>query len=410
MSVRVRLRPAKLGGLCRRSLSHQSTHCGRNFLKEKKKNMTTKITPTATFGFKLLSREVAQKPNENVLVSPVSVSVALGMTANGARGATLESLIRGLSLTGPADGIAAHNADYAALLGELKGSKLGVTLNIANALWAADGVEFNPDFLATCWNKFKAAVNVEDFADKATLDNINQWCADKTNKKITKILEELDPSNIMYLLNAVYFKGTWTEQFDKNATKDGAFQTPGGSKQHPLMFRAGNMLHAKTADYEAVALPFGTEKRIHLYVFLPNQGKTPVDIVNGFNQETFTAAVQSFSESDGVLKLPRFKVEYGNQLNASLKALGMEPAFLKTADFSGMGDGLDELHITDVQHKTFASFDEEGGEAAAVTSVGVGFECVAAPPWQLTVNKPFVAVLADKDTGAVLFNGVVYNP
>lgn len=372
--------------------------------------MTTKVTPTATFGFNLLAREAARKPNENVLVSPVSVSVALGMTANGARGATLEALIKGLALNGPTDQFATHNADYQTLLGELKGSKLGVTLNIANAIWARDGVEFSPDFLAACWNRFKATVNVEDFTDQATLDNINNWCADKTNKKITSILEAIDPNNVMYLLNAVYFKGTWTEQFDKNDTTDGDFHTPGGTKKHPLMFRTGDMLHARTVNYEAVALPFGTEKRIHLYVFLPADGKTPLDIVNGFDETTFNAALGDFYESEGVLKLPRFKVEYGNQLNESLKALGMEPAFKRTADFSGMGGDLDGLHITDVQHKTFASFDEEGGEAAAVTSVGMGFECVAVPPWQLVVDKPFVAVLADKTTGAVLFNGVVYNP
>jgi len=373
-----------------------------------------KITPTSSFGFKLLAQEVAKKPGENVLISPVSISVALGMTANGARGSTLAALVNGLSLGSPTDSFATHNDGYGGLLNELKGSKLGVTLNIANAIWAREGVQFSPDFLAACWNRFKATVNVEDFLDPQTLENINNWCGDKTNKKITKILEEVDPNNVMYLLNAVYFKGQWTDQFDKNATTDGAFQTPGGSKQHPLMFKNADMLHAKTDTYEAVALPFGKEKRIHLYVFLPNQDKTPADLVKAFDETSFTAATQRFHESEGVLKLPRFKVEYGNQLNDSLKTLGMEQAFNRTADFSGMAhpdhlDALDGLHITDVQHKTFASFDEEGGEAAAVTSVGMGLECIRMP-WQLTVDRPFVAVLADKDTGANLFAGVINNP
>ncbi|MDZ4837389.1 MAG: serpin family protein [Candidatus Melainabacteria bacterium] len=370
--------------------------------------MSSSITPTASFGFALLSQELAQKPNENVLISPVSVSVALAMTANGARGDTLAALVNGLRLTGPTDSFAAHNQSYGSLLNELKGTKLGVTLQLAQALWAAEGTDFDADFLSACWKEYKAAVNVEDFAAPDTLEHINQWCSDKTNGKITSILEEINPNNVMYLLNAVYFKGEWTEKFDKNDTEDGAFQTPDGSKQHPLMKRSGEILHSRSADYEAVALPFGTAKRIHLYVFLPAEGKTPADLAATFDEASWTAATQRFHESDGTLHLPRFKVEYSNQLNDSLKALGMEPAFKKTADFSGMGD-LPGLHITDVQHKTFASFDEEGGEAAAVTSVGMGFEsCMM--PWELTVNRPFLAVLADPTTGAILFAGSIVNP
>lgn len=367
-----------------------------------------KVTPTATFGFALLQEEIAQKPKENVLVSPVSVSVALGMVANGAKGDTLTGIAKGLGLSGVTDSFAAQNAGYAALLNELKGSNLGVKLSIANSIFAQSGVEFDKGFLGTCCKEFKAQVDVSDFADLKTLETINKWCSDKTNGKINSILDEIDPLNIMYLLNAVYFKGEWTTKFDKSQTSDGDFAATGGTKKHPLMFRNGDMEYSETAEYQLVALPFGTEKRIKLYIFLPAVGKTPADLVKGLDEVSYTEAIAGLYERDGALMLPRFKLEYGNQLNASLEALGMQKAFTRAADFSGMGADLDGLHITDVQHKTVAAFDEDGGEAAAVTSVG-GFESFCAP-WEMTVNRPFVAVLGDVGTGAVLVAGVVYDP
>ena len=370
--------------------------------------VNTNITPTAGFGFNLLRAEVAAHPNENVLVSPVSVSVALGMTANGALGTTQAAMVKALALGEPGESFAPHNARYAALLNELKGSKLGVKLSIANAIWAAEGTEFEQDFLTTCWQKFKSVINVADFADPETLVALNKWCADNTNNLITKILEEIDPQNLMYLLNAVYFKGTWTTKFDKDDTTDQPFQTAGGSKQHPLMFRSGDMRYTQTADYQLVALPFGEAKRINLYVFLPAVGKSPVDVLAGLNQESYEGTLAALWESDGQLHLPRFQLDYAAQLNKSLEALGMGPALKKGADFSAMCKSP-ALHITDVQHKTFAKFDEEGGEAAAVTSVGMGFESVCMT-WTMKVDRPFVAVLADEQTGAVLFAGVVYNP
>ena len=366
------------------------------------------VIPTAGFGFNLLRAEAGAHPNENVLISPVSISVALGMTANGARGATQAAIAKALALGETGESFAPQNDLYASLLNELKGSKLGVKLSIANAIWAAEGTDFEQDFLSTCWQKFKSVINVADFADPETLEAINKWCADNTNNLITKILDEIDPQNVMYLLNAVYFKGSWTNKFDVNATADHAFQTAGGSKQHPLMFASGDMRYSQTADYQLVALPFGESKRINLYVFLPAKGKSPVDVLAGLDQTTYPAALAGLHACDGVLYLPRFQLSYKAQLNESLEKLGMGPALRRGADFSAMCKGQ-ALHITDVQHKTFAKFDEEGGEAAAVTSVGVGFESVV-QTWIMKVDRPFVAVLGDEQTGAVLFAGLVYNP
>lgn len=367
--------------------------------------------PTAKFGFELLKKEAAAHPGENVLVSPLSVSVALGMTANGARNKTLSGMLSALGLKDAADGNASNNQAYANLLAELKGSKLGVKLAIANAIWAQEGFEFNPDFLTTNWKYFKAAVNVSDFGDPETLEVINKWANDNTNGKIPSILGEIDPQVVMYLLNAVYFKGEWSEKFDKTKTSDQPFAAASGSKQHPLMFRRGDMRYTESAEdgYQMVALPFGEAKRISLYAILPLETSSVGELLAKLDGDKFLTACKQLDESDGVLWLPRFELKYDAELNDSLKALGMADAFDKGADFSGLRSDPPKLYITEVKHKTFARFDEEGGEAAAVTSVGMGFECVQRT-WQMRVDRPFLAVLADETTGAILFAGVVANP
>jgi serpin B len=371
----------------------------------------TATAPTAKFGFALLKKEAAAHPSENVLVSPLSVSVALAMTANGARNSTLAGMLSALGLPDNGDQNAANNQAYANLLAELKGSKLGVKLAVANAIWAQEGFEFDPDFLTTNWKYFKAAVNVSDFAEPETLEAINKWANDNTNGKIPTILKVLDPQVVMYLLNAVYFKGEWTSKFDKSKTSDQPFAAAGGSKQHPLMYRHAEMRHMQSEDesYQMVALPFGEAKRISLYVMLPAEGKSVNDLLAQMDGDKFLAACKQLYEADGHLWLPRFELNYDAQLNDSLKALGMGEAFDNGADFSGLRSQPPKLFISEVKHKTFARFDEEGGEAAAVTSVGMGFECVV-QTWRMRVDRPFLAVLADESTGAILFAGVVVTP
>lgn len=366
-----------------------------------------KVNPTASFGFALLQKEIAQNPNENVLVSPVSVSLALSMVANGAKGDTLTGIAKGLGLSGTTDSFAAQNASYADLLNDLKGSKLGVKLSIASSIFAQSGVEFDQDFLGTCWNEFKAEVEVSDFTDPKTLEAINKWCSDRTDGKITSILDEIDPLIFMHLLSAVYFNGVWTIEFNKNETTDEDFEAATGTKRCPFMCRYGAMEFCRNIDYELVALPFGEAERIKLYVFLPSVGKTPEDMLRVLDNDFYKKALSQLYRHDGSLSLPRFRLEYCNQLDASLAALGMETAFGRTADFSGMGGGFSGVHIKGVQHKTVAIFDEDGCRAAGSEDVGEGFECM---PWVVKINRPFVVVIGDSDTGAVIFAGVVYNP
>jgi len=371
------------------------------------------LAPTAAFGFDLLRKEVAANSGKNVLVSPTSVSIALAMAANGAVGTTKEGMTQALGIDSLGD---AANLAYANLINALDGDKLGVELAIANAIWAHQGCDFVPSFLDTNGRFFKAAVNTSDFGNPATLDAINQWVSDNTKKKIGKILSEISPDKIMFVLNAVYFKGSWTTKFDKKNTKDRPFTTPSGSREHPIMFRTDkNMRHASTENAQVVALPFGDAKkqrRVNLIVILPNVGTPVEDVVNGLSADTLSGYYQQLWQREVNLYLPKFEVEFDATLNGTLEALGMDQAFdARRADFSGLLPKTQgNPYIAEVKHKTFARVDEDGAEAAAATSVGFALECLPPPPVEFNVNRPFIALIADEDSGAVLFAGVINDP
>lgn len=371
------------------------------------------IAPTAAFGFNLLRAEAQSNSGQNVLLSPLSISAALGLTANGARGTTLQIMNKVLGLPDYKDDNAFNSRAYANLLADIKDKNLGVKLSVANAIWAQEGIEFCDEFFTRGVRDFKANLMDADFSDPRTLRAINTWVKAYTQDKIETILDEINPAAVMYLLNALYFKGTWKNQFDRSLTKDLTFHAAGGDKQHPTMFRNGEMRYGETGDYQIVALPFGEgdAKRVHLYVLLPAAGKTAEQVVGALDGDKFFREIcaQRLYERDGNLWLPRFSLEYKVELVETLTTLGMGEAFSDGANFAGMHETL-KLHISRVIHKCIAAFDEEGGELAAATAVEMEYESVAAAPWEMRVDRPFVAILADEETGVVIGAGIVINP
>ena len=365
------------------------------------------LAPTTAFGIGLLKNEIKTNSGENVLISPISVSIALAMPMNGAHGDTQKEILQGLSLP-DYGGLQTTNLSYANLLADLADNEaLGVDLKIANAIWANRDVTFKQEFLDTNSQSFKAQVTSADFAAPATLAAINQWASDNTKTLIPTILDSISPDHIMFLLNAVYFKGEWNVKFDKSLTKEEDFHAPTGSVKCHLMQRSDEMLYQRGANFEAVKLPFGDSKRINLYVYLPNDGISVDNFVGGLTEATIANLAIWDWLSEGTLLLPRFQLDYETELNDGLKKLGMNRAFSSDADFSGMAGG--KVSISEVKHKTFAKFDEEGGEAAAVTAVSMATECVRMP-WTMRCDRPFVAALYDEGTGSLLFIGVVNAP
>lgn len=211
---------------------------------------------------------------------------------------------------------------------------------------------------------------------------------------------------VMFLLNAIYFKGKWSEAFDKSMTYSRAFNSEEGEVSAMFMNREAELRYVGNKSYQAVALPFGASGRVVLYVVLPAQGANIDEFVQNFDGAVFSALKQAY-KSEVELSLPRFQVEFDTDLKASLGKLGMSEALSAGADLSGLADA--SMYISQVKHKTFARFDEDGGEAAAVTAVGVALECVRMVP-RIDVDRPFITALVDETTDTLLFIGKVSTP
>lgn len=372
----------------------------------------TATVPTTSLALALLRKEVAAKSGENVIISPLSITTALGMTANGARGDTLNGIVKALGLT--TSDIAQINAAYKALLATLRRPGLGVTLDIANGIFARQGIAFNPAFLDVNTANFGALVKSMDFDSQDAVDFINNWVSDNTKKKIQGILKGgIDANTIMFIINAVYFKGEWNVKFDKSLTKTETFAAAGGNIQHPLMYRNDEMVYGNDWDngvYEYVSLPFGDSKAVRMVVLLPGNGKAPEDVLEVLTVEKLDQIGSQNYSSEGELWLPRVEIEYGNDLKDSLIALGMDDAFDSTkADLTGLYSGDGNAFIKRVKHGCVFKVDEEGAEGAAYTSVEVGLECISRP-FAMRVDRPFVKFVVDSESKSVLFAGVVNNP
>ena len=356
------------------------------------------------FGFKLLSEVVGQSDGGNVFISPLSVSIALGMTYNGTAGTTEEGMRACLEfgdLTREE-----INQGYKDLIELLCNMDPRVTMEVANSIWYRQGFEVLQAFIDIMTTYFDALVTAVDFTDPGTKDVINAWVAEKTHDKIKEIIKETYADMVMILINAIYFKGTWTYEFDPQDTRDGTFHAVGGDKTVKMMNMHGELRYQETADFQAVDLPYGHEL-FSMTVFLPKGDKGVDDIIAMLTDQNWAAWMAGFAEQEVDLALPRFELEYEKKLNDVLKALGMQDAFDPlAADFSGIKPDHD-MWISEVKHKTYVKVNEEGTEAAAVTSVTV--VDTAAGPF-MNVDRPFLFVIHDRNSQAMMFMGKIVDP
>lgn len=355
------------------------------------------------FAFALYAKLLQEDGGKNVFVSPFSVSTALAMTMNGAAGATRDEMAATLALKGDA------NAAFAELLKKLASADPKVTLEIANSLWARQGVPFVPAFLEANRKHFGAEAEALDFSAPGASARINGWVDRRTKGKIKEIVPATLPDeSILYLINAVYFKGAWKDEFDPKRTQSRDFKRSDGSvKKHPIMFRDGDYRQHATADFNAVRLPYGKGDRSAMYLFVPSG--TLKDFHRLLTAANWRSWMEGFGrrEADCLVGLPRFRMEYAKSLGESLKSLGMPLAFdSRRADFSAMTPAK-EVCITSVEHKTFVEVNEEGTEAAAATAVGVG---VLSVPPQIIADRPFFFAIVDEPTSTILFMGSVEDP
>ena len=369
------------------------------------------VTANTRFGFDLFNDIRKIEQDKNIFISPLSISIALAMTVNGASGETEQAMTHTLHLQGL--GSELINTGYAGLRQTLQVADPKVTLAIANALWARQNVPFKQDFLQRNTQFFGAEVSTLDFTDPNTLPTINQWVNTNTNGKITKILDEINPDTVLFLINAIYFKGTWQTEFDPSRTRDGTFYlATGAEKQIPMMTRTGDYPYYENyeAKFQAISLPYG-DGRMSMYIFLPYRESDLNTFLEGLDTENWENWVSQFREQELFLSMPKFKLEYEKTLNNPLQSLGMGIAFAPgAADFSRMADleALGKnLYIGEVLHKAVVEVNEEGTEAAAVTSVGI--RATSAPP-AFIADRPFFFAIRDNETKTVLFMGTVVDP
>jgi serine protease inhibitor len=374
-------------------------------------NMNSNLAAASNaFGFDLFQQLRRQDANKNLFFSPLSVTVALAMTYNGAAGETKNAMARALKIEGMNH--AELNRASADLLKALKSSDPKIELAIANSLWARSGMRFNEDFLARNRQFYGAEISTLDFNSPQSTATINRWVSASTKGKISQIVDKIDPQQVMFLINAVYFKGQWQRRFEKTLTKEQPFHLLGGQqKPVPMMAQSGNYFYHRGDNFQAVSLPYG-KGGVSLYLFLPDQGSPLDEFLKGFSFQKWEEWVNNFKDTLGDVQLPRFKLDYEKTLNDSLKAVGMGVAFnQREADFSGIRPERD-LYISEVKHKAVVEVNEEGTEAAAATSVGVAVTSVQQPRERFTfvADRPFLMAIRDSQTGAILFMGSVMDP
>jgi serpin B len=362
-----------------------------------------------TFGFNLFKEIVDQEQDKNIFISPLSVAMALGMTLNGANGDTREAMQAALELSGLTD--QEINESYKSLIELLGGLDQKVIFQIANSIWYRQDIPFREEFFDLARTYFDAEINGLDFSDPNTLNVINSWVDENTNGKIKEIIDEIDPLTVMFLINAIYFKGTWTYEFDEEQTKDDLFTLPDESqKECQMMHLAGEFQYYENSDFQVIDLPYG-DGDYSMMVFLPRSGKDIDSLIVEFDEDNWSQWLDSMDKDDVALYLPRFELEYELDLNNVLTALGMGVAFEPgNADFTGMCEN-GGLSIHKVKHKTFVEVNEEGTEAAAVTSVEMILTSSEGPNYTgMRVDRPFMLIIWEHHSQTLLFMGKIVEP
>ncbi len=351
------------------------------------------------FGMRLLQES---PKTGNAVVSPLSVSSALSMALNGANGETQHEMLEALGYgkLAPTQ-VNEASRSMRMLLGNVDPS---VQLRVANSIWAKEGQPFSEAFLKANEDAYGAKTTRLDFSSAEAPQEINRWVKEATEGRIDTIVDKIEANMVMYLVNAVYFKGQWRTPFEKELTKDGTFTNNEGEKETvPMMAVTSRFGIHEDKGWKAISLPYGNG-RIEMVVVLPSGSID--DLVKGFAAKGLPKSIGEVEEKQVSLKMPKFTETFEESLVEPLKKLGMKLAFTDKADFSLLS--TDPLLISEVKHKTFIEVDEVGTEAAAVTSVGVA--ATSAPvdkPVEFVVDRPFAFLIREKQTGLVLFAGAM---
>ncbi len=379
----------------------------------------TNLTPTEKsakiiaadnqFGFEIFQKVNASLDEpKNTMISPMSISLALAMVYNGTNGDTkkqMEDMLHKSGLT-PDD----INQSYEELVAALSSHDPKVELAISNAIFYRNTFSVKNDFITTNQNYYQAEVSGLDFTKTVeTLNKVNGWVNTQTKGKIDKIIEQVNPEDVMYLLNAIYFNGEWQYRFDPKETTDMPFTKEDNQVvQVPTMTIENPYNYYSHESFQMIEMPYGSGK-YSMLIFLPASGKNTSNVISLLTAENVNDWLLKMTEQKKKVYLPKFEFKFDDSLVDELQVLGMTDAFNDAkADLSGISDAA-KLVISEVMHKSYIKVDERGTEAAAVTGITVGVTSIG-PDNSFRVDHPFIFAIREKDTKAILFIGKVMNP
>ena len=350
--------------------------------------------------------EEAAELDKNFMISPLSLSMALAMTWNGADGETKAVMQKVLKLDGYTD--QEVNEYYEKLREALLKTDPSTKLAIANSIWTNKNIKIKDDFIRLNNEYFNSTVESVDFSDANSVKLMNKWAADNTNNLITHVLDKTNPNALMYLMNALYFKGIWTSEFNSRNTSSKPFYSEDGqTKNVDMMHQKSSFNYNENQTMQIVELPYGNQA-FSMIVLLPKEGNKLADVTQELqNSNSWGNLVSGLRSTQVDLYLPKFKTEYSRVLNDVLEKMGMGLAFEPgAADFSRMTDA--DAFISFVEQFTYINTDEVGTEAAAVTVVGI--ELTSYQPDRtatFNANRPFIYIIRENSTGSILFMGAV---
>ena len=341
--------------------------------------------------------------NENYTISPLSLSEALAIASNGANGDTRKQIAEIIGVNGMSKETV--NETFNSLNDYLANADSKTTFSIANSVWIDEGFEVKPEFLND--KKLIGETFYQNLSSTKTMNDFNNWCDTKTNGCIKKVLSEpLSGDCMMVIANALYFKGMWKYQFDKNNTNEQDFYNSDGTKSNvKMMSQKCKFLAYSGENMDMVELPYGNEN-FCMDVILPHEGKNLDECMKDFTLNTFLYEyIKDSKQTDVVVQMPRMKLECTKSLITPLMAMGMTDAFLDgKADFTGISDS--RIFISDVKQSTYVNVDEEGTEAAAVTTVELTQKVNDNVP-EFRMDRPFTYIIRERTTGTILFMGKV---
>ena len=362
------------------------------------------------FGFEIFQKVNASlSESKNTMISPMSISLALGMLYNGTDGNTKTQMENMLHKSGlNADDI---NQSYKDLVTGLASHDPKVELSIANAIFYRNTFPVKTDFITTNQNYYQAEVSGLDFTKTTeTLNTVNGWVNTKTKGKIDQIISRVNPEDVMYILDAIYFNGEWQYRFETKETADMSFTKEDQSViQVPTMTIENPFNYFSDQNFQMLEMPYGSGK-FSMLIFLPASGKCTNDIISLMTAENVNGWISKMTEQKKKVFLPKFEFKFEDSLVDELKALGMTDAFNDTkANLTGISEAA-KLFVSEVTHKSYIKVDERGTEAAAVTSIIVGTTSVGPDQNTFKADHPFVFAIREKDTKSILFIGKVMNP